>query len=118
MLNSTSVSVKWKAVPLDSQNGIITTYTIYFRDEGNKETGTKNVSFPALNATVNGLRQKAEYSFWILASTIKGKGPPSGEEKATTKGDEIKKKSRSYIMSVLQVMFTTFASVLYQIYNH
>ena len=100
VLNSTSVSVKWEAVPLGSQNGIITTYTVYFRDEGNKETDTKNVSFPALNATVNGLRQKAEYSFWILASTIKGKGPPSGEQKETTKGDEIKK-SRPYIMSVL-----------------
>ena len=100
VLNSTSVLVKWEAVPSRSQNGIITTYTIYFRDEGNKETGTKNVSFPALNATVNGLRQKAEYSFWILASTIKGKGPPSGKEKASTEGDE-KRKKRPYIMSVL-----------------
>ena len=92
VLNSTSVFVKWEAVPSGSQNGIITTYTIYFRDEDNKKTGTKNVSFPALSATVNGLRQKAEYSFWVLASTVKGKGPPSNETKATTQGDEISKR--------------------------
>ena len=90
-INSTSVFLKWQPVPLDSRNGIIIRYTIHFRDEEKDKDGSKIVTASAVNATVNGLRQKAEYSFWIVAATSKGDGPPSSPEKTETKGKECNK---------------------------
>ena len=86
VLNSTSVLLKWEPVPPASQNGIIIRYTIHFRDVEEKENGSMSVKAPAVNATVNGLRQKAEYLFWIVAATSVGDGPSSVSKTATTKG--------------------------------
>ena len=86
VLNSTSVFLKWEPVPRASQKGIIRHYTIHFRDVEKKENGSVTVKAPAVNATVNGLRQKAEYLFWIVASTSVGDGPSSVSKTATTKG--------------------------------
>ena len=86
VLNSTSVLLKWEPVPPASQNGIIIRYTIHFRDVEEKENGSMPVKAPAVNATVNGLRQKAEYLFWIVAATSVGDGPSSVSKTATTKG--------------------------------
>ena len=77
VLNSTSVLVEWGPVPADSRHGIITKYTIHYKDMEKKKEGTMVVQPPALNATVNGLRQKAGYSFKIQAATVKGSGPNS-----------------------------------------
>ena len=92
VLNSTSVLVGWERVPKEYKNGIITKYTIYYRDELKKAEGTR-VVIPRNHETViiNGLRQQAEYLFWILAATSKGNGPPSNTIKATTDGKEISK---------------------------
>ena len=90
VLNSTSVLLKWKPVPRAYQNGIIRSYTIHFRDVEKKENGSVTVKAPAVNATVNGLRQKAEYLFWIVAATSVGDGPSSVSETATTKGKDTK----------------------------
>ena len=84
VLNSTSVLLKWEPVPRASQNGIIRRYTIHFRDVEKNDSVT--VKAPAVNATVNGLRQKAEYLFWIVAATSVGDGPSSVSKTATTKG--------------------------------
>lgn len=89
VLNSTSVLVEWERVPKESSNGIITKYTIYYRDELKKAEGTTVVRPPNRTAIINGLRQKAEYSFWIAAATSKGNGPPSNVIKATTNGKDI-----------------------------
>ena len=70
VLNSTSVLLKREPVPTVSQNGIIRRYTIHFRDEEKKENSSLSVEAPAINATVNGLRQKAEYLFWIVVAAI------------------------------------------------
>ncbi|XP_073259128.1 receptor-type tyrosine-protein phosphatase delta-like [Porites lutea] len=83
-LNSTSVLVEWERVPREYRNGIITKYTIYYRDELKKAEGTMVVKPPNKTAIVNGLRQQAEYSFWIVAATSKGNGPLSNAIKATT----------------------------------
>ena len=87
-INSTSVFLKWQPVPPDSENGIIIRYTIHFRDLEKNKDGFKIVSASAINATVNGLRQKAEYSFWIVAATSKGDGPRSSTKRTKTKGKE------------------------------
>ena len=86
VLDTTSVLLKWEPVPRASQNGIIRRYTIHFRDVEKKENGSVTVKAPAVNATVNGLRQKAEYRFWIAAATSVGYGPSSVFITATTKG--------------------------------
>ena len=85
-LNSTSVLVEWERVPKESRNGIITKYTIYYKDELKKAEGTMVVKPPNKTAIINGLRQQAEYSFWIVAATSKGNGPLSNMIKATTDG--------------------------------
>ena len=86
VLDTTSVLLKWEPVPRASQNGIIRNYTIHFRDVEKKENGAVTVRAPAVNAIVNGLRQKAEYLFWIVAATSVGYGPSSVSKTATTKG--------------------------------
>ena len=89
VLNSTSVLVGWERVPKEYRNGIITKYTIYYKDELKKAEGTRVVIPPNKTVIINGLRQKAEYLFWILAATSKGSGPPSNTIRATTDGKEI-----------------------------
>lgn len=86
VLDTTSVLLKWEPVPRASQNGIIRNYAIHFRDVENKENGSLTVKAPAVNATVNGLRQKAEYQFWIAAATSVGYGPSSDSVTERTKG--------------------------------
>ena len=89
VLNSTSVMMEWESVPKEYRNGIITKYTIYYKDELKKAEGTRVVIPPNKTVIINGLRQKAEYLFWILAATSKGNGPPGNTIKATTDGKEI-----------------------------
>ena len=89
VINSTSISVKWKPVPEQSTHGVITHYTIYYTDKVKNNNLTWVVKAPALEVTLNGLRQQAEYLFQILAATSKGDGPLSDPPKsATTKGEE------------------------------
>ena len=70
VLNCTSILLKREPAPTVSQNGIIRSYTIHFRDKEKKENSSLSVEAPAINATVNGLRQKAEYLFWIVVAAI------------------------------------------------
>ena len=88
VLNSTSVLVKWERVSAEFRHGIITKYTIDYKDVERGENKTTNVTAPASSATINGLRQKAKYSFQIQAATSKGKGPFSTPPKtAETLGE-------------------------------
>ena len=86
-INSTSVLLKWQPVPPESRNGIITHYTIHFRDVEKNKNNSVEVKAPAESATVNGLRQKAKYKFWMVAGTSKSDGRrPSATKTATTDG--------------------------------
>ena len=87
-INSTSVFLRWQRVPLEFRNGIITSYTIHFRDVEKNKNNSVTVKATGVSATVNGLRQKAEYEFWIVAATSKGDGPPSATKTATTDGKQ------------------------------
>ena len=84
VLNSTSVLVIWNPVPEESRHGIIINYTIHYKDVERGNSKTKGVKAPASNATINGLRQKAKYSFKIQAATVKGSGPNSTARTAET----------------------------------
>lgn len=78
----------WKPVPAESRHGIIVQYTVHYEgvNKENQKDGIMIVKAPVLQAIVNGLRQKAEYTFWIVAATSKGNGPVSNAVKATTGG--------------------------------
>ena len=90
-INSTSVFLKWQPVPPESRNGIITHYTIHFRDVEKNKNNSVKVKAPAESATVNGLRQKAKYKFWMVAGTSKGDGRrPSETKTAITDGKQNK----------------------------
>ena len=89
VLDSTSVLVEWERVPEQERNGVIIEYTIQYTDEDKREENIEIVPAPALNVTISGLRQKAEYSFQIKAATSKGNGSSFSQPKrATTHGKE------------------------------
>ncbi|PFX12870.1 Protein sidekick-2 [Stylophora pistillata] len=82
---SSSIEVKWEAVPKDFRRGIITEYIILYNYASEGEPSEKNVSGDARQAVVGGLKQSTKYSIQILAATVKGRGPPSDPKFATTK---------------------------------
>ena len=88
-LNSTSIQVKWLAVPEESTHGIPTRYTIYYANSDRK-VDTKVVTPVNVQNTyqevVSGLKESTEYSFQVSLSTAKGEGPPSVSKSSTTKG--------------------------------
>ena len=103
-INSTSVLLKWQPVPSESRNGIITYYTIHFREVEKNKNNSVEVKAPAESATVNGLRQKAKYKFWMVAGTSKGDGRrPSATKTATTDG----KQNNTFIGIAHQITTTT-----------
>ncbi|XP_068728210.1 receptor-type tyrosine-protein phosphatase delta-like [Montipora capricornis] len=79
-LSSTSIRVKWSPVPKVSRHGIITRYTIEYTDKDKNISKRVNITPPALERTITGLRQKALYLFRILAATSKGDGPWSDKK--------------------------------------
>ena len=71
--------------------------------EKNKNNSVE-VKAPAESATVNGLRQKAKYKFWMVAGTSKGDGRrPSATKTATTDG----KQNNTFIGIAHQITTTT-----------
>ena len=95
-LNSTSILVKWSRVNEDSRNGIITRYTIHYEDVSKGKKGHVNILAPATETIINGLRQKTEYSFKILAATSKGDGPYSNTTKEETEGNTFQSNLATY----------------------
>ncbi|XP_068726145.1 protein sidekick-1-like [Montipora capricornis] len=83
-LNSTSILVKWDPVPEEYRNGIITRYTIHYKDVAKDTESTVDIPAPASEITITGLRQKALYSIRVLAATSKGDGRLSSANEAKT----------------------------------
>lgn len=76
----------WEAVPEESRHGFITKYVIRYKDLVRDKTNEMEIAAPALKAYVNGLRLYTEYSFQVLAATVKGYSPRSETKYATTGG--------------------------------
>ena len=75
---STSVSVSWQALPKAARNGIIITYTLYYRVQGT--TGQKSMKqTSALNARITCLSIFTKYAISVSASTSAGEGPDSDD---------------------------------------
>ena len=100
-LNSTSIQVKWLAVPEESTHGIPTRYTIYYAySDGKVDTKVVTpVKDPiTYQEVVSGLKESTEYSFQVSLSTAKGEGPLSVSKSSATEG--VCKWSKSFFHSI------------------
>ena len=80
------IQVIWEPVPKESRNGIITKCIIRYKDLVREKIKEMEVAAPAQKAFVTGLSLYTEYSFNVLAATVKGYSPPSETKYATTGG--------------------------------
>ena len=95
-LSSTSIMVKWSRVDEDSRNGIITRYTVHYDDVEKQNERTVDILAPVTETIITGLRQKAKYSFKILAATSKGDGPYSDTTEEEAEGNTFQSNLATY----------------------
>ena len=95
-LDSTSIFVKWSRIKENSRNGIITRYTIHYKDVAKGNERTVDILFPATETVITSLRQKAKYSFKIRAATSKGDGPYSNTTEEETEGNTFQSNLATY----------------------
>ena len=74
---SASISVSWDQVPVEQENGIITGYTITYHSQSQNHNGTVPAGPSERQKTITGLKEFVNYNITVLASTVKGDGPPS-----------------------------------------
>ncbi|XP_065205888.1 cell adhesion molecule Dscam1 isoform X13 [Planococcus citri] len=72
-----SILVSWKS-PVQP-NGVITQYTVYYKEHANKEAEPKSekVSPLQMNYEAKNLKKAEQYEFWVTASTNVGEGQAS-----------------------------------------
>ena len=75
--SSTSISVSWDQVPVEQENGIITSYTITYHSQTENDNGTVPAGPSERQKTITGLKEYVNYNIRVFASTVKGDGPPS-----------------------------------------
>ena len=75
--SSTSISVSWDEVQADLRNGIITGYTITYQSQTENDNGIVPAGPNDRQANLTGLKEFAQYTISVFASTVNGVGPPS-----------------------------------------
>ena len=77
--SSTSITVSWRLPPLDSRNGIITGFKVFYKkkDSAGSATMVAINSGTTLTKAITGLDKYTEYEFQLLAFTSVGDGPNS-----------------------------------------
>ena len=75
--SSTSILVTWDEVPTDEQNGIITGYTITYHSQTENHNDTVQLNGSVRQTELTNLKEFVNYDITVLASTVKGDGPPS-----------------------------------------
>eukprot|EP00062_Callorhinchus_milii_P007804 gi/632949801/ref/XP_007890363.1/ PREDICTED: interleukin-6 receptor subunit beta-like isoform X2 [Callorhinchus milii] len=63
-------TIKWDEIPLDSQFGFITNYTIFYKSNNSENSVTVNSSFREY--TLRSLQKNTMYTVLVMASTVKG----------------------------------------------
>ena len=86
--SSTSITASWQLPPVDSRNGIIRGFKLFYQRKGSADSSTildikKNST---LTKHVNGLHKYTEYEFQVLAYTV-GDGTNSSKVLKTTLED-------------------------------
>ncbi|XP_059477719.1 cell adhesion molecule Dscam2 isoform X23 [Neocloeon triangulifer] len=82
VMSDSSILVSWK--PPEQPNGIVTQYTVYYREEAPvegeaKDATPKSQKVPPFQMSyeASGLKKKTGYEFWVTASTNIGEGQQS-----------------------------------------
>ena len=78
-ITSTSVLATWQLPPVDSRNGGITGFKLYFKRKGVDESpAILHIESPSITTeTVTGLYKFTEYEFQVSALTSVGEGTKS-----------------------------------------
>ena len=66
--------VQWGDVPAADQNGIILSYTVFYKALPSESPLVKVVNAPTRQAFLTGLNEYTNYSITVFASTYKGGG--------------------------------------------
>ena len=87
--SSTSITAAWQLPQVDSRNGIISGFKLFYRK---KSSAGKEITLVIANGTsrsktLTGLAKYTEYEFELLAFTSVGDGPKSSVKVAKTKED-------------------------------
>nr|AEC50084.1 down syndrome cell adhesion molecule [Pacifastacus leniusculus] len=77
VMSADSILVSW--LPPERPNGIITQYTVYYKEHGksDSETVQQKLSPAQLSYEATGLKRRDDYVFWVTASTTVGEGEMS-----------------------------------------
>ena len=65
----------WNEVPADTQNGIITGYTITYQSQTENDSGSVPAGPDDRQKELLNLKEYVTYNITVLASTLKGDGP-------------------------------------------
>ena len=84
-VNSTTLLVTWRPVPIEYLHGKLTKYIVKYRSDTDSGDTDHDVTPPVENATLTGLRQQTEYSVRVLAFTVDA-GVLSEAVNGSTKG--------------------------------
>lgn len=88
--SSTSILVRWRPPPIESQNGIITQYTIQYAATEGEDTGTQQthgISPQSSQYLLENLDKWTEYRVTVMAHTDVGAGPESLPQLIRTEED-------------------------------
>ena len=69
--------MSWDEVQADLRNGTITGYTITYQSQTENDNGIVPAGPNDGQANLTGLKESAQYTISVFASTVKGVGPPS-----------------------------------------
>jgi len=93
--------VTWDKVPTDQQNGIITGYTITYHSQTENHNDTVQVNGSVLQTELTNLKEFVSYNITVLASSVKGDGPPSAPIVVRTDQDS----EYSFLSGVLRMFW-------------
>ena len=88
--SSTNITANWQLPPVDSRNGIIKGFKLFYKkkDPAGSPTTTQTINNGTTFAkTVTGLAKYTEYEFQVLAFTSVGDGPRSSVKSKRTMED-------------------------------
>ena len=75
--SSTIISVSWKPIQSELQNGVITGYNITYQSLTENDNGFVEAGPNDGRANLTGLKEFVKYNISVVAFTVKGNGPSS-----------------------------------------
>ena len=75
--SSTIISVSWKPIQSELQNGVITGYNITYQSQTENDNGFVEAGPNDRRANLTGLKEFVKYNISVVAFTVKGDGPSS-----------------------------------------